>query len=395
MNLDLIYITTVDLSGKSGQNMYSRLIAESLSNHNNISLHLICPEPSLGSQYHVKDHFDSVKFLKNKTPRSLYWHATVQKSIIDSIAHVTKNYDIDGLVTTLKPAGALIPVWKACYSLPMVLLVEGMMSMTLERMLSIPHVKYIGDAIATLSASESIKTYTAYPKAQNWIQSLPTVDNNTVEVFNHGVNIEHFTPLNRNNSQNKKILNDLTDRFVIGYVGSFKEYHCLEELIKGVNRLKDKNISVSLILVGDGPKFNDIQQLVDELNLNNQVHFTGFLDHSEIPDYISYFDVAYGVIDPDHWGSPMKVYEYLSCGKPVIVFDSTEFQFIKTHNAGILVSETNFQAIGQSILDLINLNKKSREEMGSRGREYIIQNNTWDQIANNIFEDFKQYKTMV
>ena len=45
MNLKLIFISFVDPTGESGQNLYSRAIINALASHENVSLHVVCPIP--------------------------------------------------------------------------------------------------------------------------------------------------------------------------------------------------------------------------------------------------------------------------------------------------------------------------------------------------------------
>jgi glycosyltransferase involved in cell wall biosynthesis len=106
----------------------------------------------------------------------------------------------------------------------------------------------------------------------------------------------------------------LTGRFVIGWLGSFRRFHSLEQLIEAARRIE----GVSLLLVGDGPERPRVEALARE----RRVHavFTGTVRHKYVASYLAAMDV--GVLLAPSQGafhySPLKLAEYVAAGLPVV-----------------------------------------------------------------------------
>jgi glycosyltransferase involved in cell wall biosynthesis len=106
----------------------------------------------------------------------------------------------------------------------------------------------------------------------------------------------------------------LGDRFVIGWVGSFRRFHALDQAIDAVARLE----GATLLLVGDGPERPRVEQLARERDV--AIVCTGTVPHDSVPGYLAAMDVGLVLAAKDqafHY-SPLKLAEYLAAGLPVV-----------------------------------------------------------------------------
>lgn len=125
----------------------------------------------------------------------------------------------------------------------------------------------------------------------------------------NGVDFNHF-------QQREKIINrdiaDLTHP-IIGYIGTIQDRFNIE-IIKAIIAKMPK---ASIVLIG--PIW--YKKLRNELLKLSNVYLLGQKPYSQTPTYIQQFDV--GII-PNHFDDfekttdPMKIYNYLACGKPVV-----------------------------------------------------------------------------
>lgn len=102
--------------------------------------------------------------------------------------------------------------------------------------------------------------------------------------------------------------------FVIGWVGSFRAFHAIDQLVRAAGRVSD----VTLLLVGDGPQRSRVEQLVESVGVT--ARFTGTVAHGELPGLLRAMDVGAVMArpsEPFHY-SPLKVAEYLAAGLPVV-----------------------------------------------------------------------------
>ncbi|WP_175416368.1 glycosyltransferase family 4 protein [Natrinema versiforme] len=376
----------VDISGESGQNLYSRQIANALSRIDGVQLTIICPTPSNDPPEVLSSDNVTPEYITEKRRRDPAWHISAQPEILRKLRKIQKNNNIDGIVCSLKVSLLTPPFYSYSNDIPQILLVEGLMEKTISRMSPFIGASLLARIIATINAKNSTYTFAAYEEAKEWIQSRGNIADDSIEIFHHGVDTNQFSPVPRSAAR-ERIHEPIDDEdFVITFVGSFKQYHCLEPLLEAIDRLDE---DVKLLLVGDGPMLDKTKSLAHDLNIDS--YFPGFIDHNQVNIYISASDLAYGVIDPDHWGSPMKVFEYLSCGVPVIATKSTELEFIGTHDLGELINDSSPDSIRSAIEVLIDLPIEERNQMGNRGREYSIENRTWDTLAENIVKKIGEY----
>lgn len=103
---------------------------------------------------------------------------------------------------------------------------------------------------------------------------------------------------------------------VIGYVGAFEYFIDLDLML----RLPELMPEATFVYVGAGREFARFSAEVHRRGLRN-VTLTGALPHSEAMKRVDTMDVCLNVFVPgpvSHAASPLKLFEYLAHGKPVI-----------------------------------------------------------------------------
>lgn len=111
--------------------------------------------------------------------------------------------------------------------------------------------------------------------------------------------------------------------FCVGFTGSLKMWHGVDTLLAAFRRLRRDVPDAHLLIVGDGPKKGWIEGFVAGADLTGAVTLTGWVDHADLPPLIARMDVAtapYPAAE-DHYFSPLKLYEYLAMGRPVVASD--------------------------------------------------------------------------
>ena len=116
----------------------------------------------------------------------------------------------------------------------------------------------------------------------------------------------------------KRLYRDPQGRRIIGYYGAIAEWFDVELVRAIARRFPD----CAVLLVG-----NDTIDAAKALSGEPNVAFTGEVPYAELPGYLHAFDVAllpFRVIELTLATNPVKVYEYLSAGKPVVAVDLPE-----------------------------------------------------------------------
>lgn len=117
---------------------------------------------------------------------------------------------------------------------------------------------------------------------------------------------------------------------VVGYLGSFFYFSGLPEVVQSLAKSANRTPTTKLLLVGGGEQESELRDLVKAMGLEDRVVFTGFIDFSDIPKYLSIFSVGINPMRPmdvSNLALPNKVIQYLAMGLPVV---STELQGLKS-----------------------------------------------------------------
>lgn len=148
--------------------------------------------------------------------------------------------------------------------------------------------------------------YTAYGKKN--------VDSGKVKIVNNAVNIDKFK---FNPNVREKVRSELCikDKFVIGHVGRFKEQKNHSFLINVFAELKKKRSNSILMLIGDGPLFENIRKKVKSLNIEDSVIFLG--RKNNVQDYFQAMDIF--ILPSLFEGLPVVGVEAQAAGLPIFM----------------------------------------------------------------------------
>ena len=203
-----------------------------------------------------------------------------------------------------------------------------------------------------------------------------------ITVIPNGVNISKFRPMNMAESRKKHGLD--YDNLVI-FMGTLAHWQGISFLIEAVELLKNEDFTV--LIVGSGPIEQELRDIVNKKQLESKIKFTGPVDYSDIPGYINCGDICVAPFTINRnmkiGLSPLKVYEYGACGKPVVASRIKNLEFIELEKIGRLVEPENPKALAESIKNML-ANKKEAETMGLNARKLMETKYNWDCIAQRI-----------
>jgi glycosyltransferase involved in cell wall biosynthesis len=193
----------------------------------------------------------------------------------------------------------------------------------------------------------------------------------------NGVDPEMFSP-DRDGGEVRRRLG-LGERFIIGWVGSFRPFHGLEMALEAMREVELTIPKATLMLVGDGLERERIEETVRTLGLRNVV-MTGAVGYLEIPEYVAAMDVA--IITDRGSGSfhysPLKLREYMSAGKAVIAPRVGEMsRWLADGVDAVLIESGDTAGLAAALADLHG-HPELRQRLGRAARQKILEQATWD-----------------
>ena len=212
-------------------------------------------------------------------------------------------------------------------------------------------------------------------------------NNNVHPIFNFP-SFDVFKPLNNQDMKMK-----YEDYFVIIYVGGMSEERGILELLKAVHKVSETHPLVKLLLLGNfgSRDFEDKCTGYVKLNdLNENVDFLGFVTHTEIPKYIGAADVGTVLLHPTtrfiKTAYPIKLFEYMICGKPVIASNLPAMgEIVKNAGCGILVNPINIEEIAEAIVSLIE-HPEEAKRMCETGRRAVEEKYNWNEMEKELIK---------
>ncbi len=180
--------------------------------------------------------------------------------------------------------------------------------------------------------------------------------------------------------------------FVIGCIKALESLYNVDVLIKAFSVLKLKHIdkSLKLLIIGVGSQENELKQLVKNLNLLDDVIFTGRIPFSEVSNYFNMIDVLANLSDYESFG--VSVIESMACEKPVIATNTGGLkEIIENEQFGSLVEIGNVSQTAQEIEKYL-LDSDLKEKVGLAARKKVIEKYNW---INNVQEMISLYKNMI
>lgn len=173
------------------------------------------------------------------------------------------------------------------------------------------------------------------------------------------------------------------DDFVLFFMGWLYHFSGLKEVAIELSKIKVGKPNIKLLIVGDGDAFNDLKKVREEYNLDNQIILTGKQPYESIPEFIAAADVC---LLPAYNNEimrdivPIKFYEYMAMGKPVIAtkLPGVMKEFGEGH--GVIYVDKPEDAL-KKVIELIERGDIERE--GRRARRFV-EKNSWDNIADEF-----------
>lgn len=203
-----------------------------------------------------------------------------------------------------------------------------------------------------------------------------------------GIDVEHFLPTDA--SALRKSLG-LTEKKVIVSVGRLVHRKGQDRLIEAMPEILKTVSNAHLLLVGEGPHRDHLQNLIQKHRLEGSVTLIGRIDYKDLPLYICVGDIfampsRSRLMGLEVEGLGIVYLEASACGLPVLAGNSGGAPDAVVQNeTGLVVDGTNNREIADGAIELltkVDLSKK----MGTAGRQWIVENWRWE-IWSRSFED--------
>lgn len=203
------------------------------------------------------------------------------------------------------------------------------------------------------------------------------VPENKIRYIPNGIDTDRFRP---DPEVRKRIRGELENEsaFVWVAVGRFDIPKDYPNMLRAFSCVNQDHPDTLLIIVGDGPLRQAMEELASNLGLKDRVRFLGIRrDISEL------MNGADGYVISSSWeGMANVLLEASATGLPIVATDvGGNREVVRDGEIGFLVSPKYPEALAGAMLRLMSLSEEERRRMGEAGRSYIEATYSMDRVV--------------
>jgi glycosyltransferase involved in cell wall biosynthesis len=388
----ILAVSELDLNTRDGSTTHFLELFRHLSESCKVRILV----PDFGGEIHEKLDIEYARTLKpqyaNRDSKLFFvakilFFLSYQFSLFFRIVKIAKKDGID-IIYSRQGMLSVSQFLAAKFSgIPLVSEVNGILSEEL-RMVGVPalFVKYfkrferivLRHSRGVITVSEPIKSFlrTEYSLEQ------------PIHIVPNGSNVDLFRPLDKEACRNE--LNLETEGKYVGYVGYLAPWQGVDYLVRAAPFVLKEIPSAKILIIGDGPSRRELESTTKDLKLENNVIFSGSVAYGDVVRYINACDVCVAPFlrrrNEITGLSPIKIYEYLACERPVVATDIRGVgDFLVETNTGIAVEPENETELAKGIMALLR-DEELGKNMGMKGREVVVKNHSWSVISRKVKE---------
>jgi len=210
-----------------------------------------------------------------------------------------------------------------------------------------------------------------------------------IEIITNGAD---FSIMN-SDTQRKEIReqNKWNNKQVFAYFGAHGLANDLMQVVEVAREMRN-DTNILFVLIGDGMQKKSLQNKAKEYKLNN-LQFIDSVPKNEVVNYINAADICMAILkktDTFKTVYPNKVFDYMSCNKPILVtIDGITKTLLERAECGLYSEPENLQAFVNSVQIFSKMSKEELSLLGKNGFKYVKDHFDREKLAERYIEIIK------
>ena len=196
------------------------------------------------------------------------------------------------------------------------------------------------------------------PDLMAWGKKVLRLKNDKLKIILNGVDLNRYFPSNEKNA-------DYTI-CTVGRASPVKNQKLLIEVFHLLTQRYPDFINCKLVIVGDGPIFNDLKAQIIRLKMESQIQLLGY--RKEIADIMRKSHLF--VLSSVYEAMPMTILEAMACQIPVIATNVGGVGHMISEKEAWLVESNNAEQLAITIINAYSNEKLSRKK-ALKGRKLV------------------------
>ncbi len=253
----------------------------------------------------------------------------------------------------------------------------------LHRLVPIEFLRNLAKTVESLNMKGSDKVVSINEGLRDYTIAMGARRSNT-EVIRAGVDLGLYDRIPRSVQQSTRAMYGFSEHdVVLFFMGWLYPFSGLREVVAELSRPHWRTSNIRLLIVGEGEISNDVHEMISRNRMEGIVVLEGWKDYSNLPRYIMASDIC---ILPAHRNDimlsivPIKMYEYMAAGKPVIATNLPGLHREFGNDNGI----TYVDKPEDTVLTAEALGVEDwRTEQGRKARAFV-EHNTWEKSVDML-----------
>lgn len=209
------------------------------------------------------------------------------------------------------------------------------------------------------------------------------------EVVYNAVDVNNrFVPVNSRENKYRQNLGIDDSTVVVGQIGNLAAHKRPDVLIRCFAEARRRIKNLFLVLVGNGPLYKELENLIKDLGLEQSVMLMGY-----VPDVKPYYQhvIDINVLASREEGLGISVIEASACALPSIVTNCTGLREVVDNNiTGLLFDRDNMTQLTDCIVLLAN-NPELRRKLALAAREKAEKFFSVERYKNQMLKQIKNF----
>jgi glycosyltransferase involved in cell wall biosynthesis len=180
------------------------------------------------------------------------------------------------------------------------------------------------------------------------------------------------------------------------FAGAFRSWHGAINLVEAIRQLRLRHRhDIVAVLIGDGPELWTVRAAAGGLD---GITFTGALPHDAMPSALAAADIGVAPFDVgahaplalDFYWSPLKMFEYMATGLPVVAPDIPRLRTIVADGReGLLYDASSPEALASALIRMAD-DAPLRAACGAAARARAVAKFGWDVHCRKLDEALRR-----
>ncbi|MFH1562470.1 MAG: glycosyltransferase family 4 protein [Nitrospirota bacterium] len=181
-----------------------------------------------------------------------------------------------------------------------------------------------------------------------------------------------------------------SDTFNLIYVGGLTEIRGVTQMIQALEFINfQKGVKLTLYGKFYPPSY---EEQIRSLKGFEKVEYPGWIKPQDIPEKIVHADIGIVCLHPVInylTALPVKLFEYMACGLPVIASNFPLWkEIVEGNNCGVCVNPLNPREIAKAVEYLID-HPDEAKRMGENGRKAVEERYNWELMEERLIKLYK------